>query len=404
MEQDPKTAVKAETLTQAHQAVIVSTLMIGAFFVGISMMFAMTSVRTIKPTPVIDPIELTKPMLVQDVEFAQLLASGNTYFQFDLQGYTGSTTDPVNFGLVHYVYFEDSDQATKTLPLFIETNRAHYSTIITLDTPQGVKTICLPDKTADATDEDDMGNTERLYKYFIDANGDSYYDVALKQSTGTNCKGVTSRALNPYPILSGEVYSGEPYYAYIMRDSYAQLGIQGSTVVMTDKWPMPIEESLTPIEMYYMAPQDSEDTFVQNQGVINIQWQNQDPTGYPYLGANICAPALTISPESGVNRMFYDKQGYPYNDVFLTDRVACTFPTPTCSDTDGMNEFTKGVVSGIDYVGREYSESDYCVDTRVIELSCNEYDSLSATLISCANGCANGACLANTDVVYDDIE
>lgn len=384
-----ETKVKVGSITETQQAVMVTIGTIGVFFIGLAMVFALKGI--IREAP--EPIALTKPMMIQNVNTAELLASGNTYDFFHIKGYNG-TSQPVVFGSVHYGhYYEDGVASATNLRVMITTDRAHESTLLTLDTTQGVKTVCIPDTSSDAIDEDDMANTVRNYTYYIDANGNSYHDLALRQPAGVDCASTVSRSLHPYPILGGEVFSGAPYYMQINRDSYPQLSVQNTTVITTDQFPLVIEESLMPIETYFMRPQDSEEPFNQQEGVMYLYWPNPDPYGYPYVGVNLCLPELTIDP---LARLFYDNSGFPYNDVLLSDRVPCDFPVPTCTDTDASNQYTRGTVSGMDYVGREYSEQDYCVETQVIERTCVQgTDGAYATadLVFCENGCSEGACV-----------
>lgn len=407
MEKEIKTAVKAETFTQTHQAVMVSTLMIGAFFIGMSMMFMMTG--SIKTVPVesliVKPISLTKPMLVQDVEGAQMVSTSDIYSSFALSGYTGVNQPEIGFGSIYYTNYQDTDKSEKSIPLFIKTYRDHYSTMITLKTDAGVKTICLPENIKSGGD---IANDENEHIYYIDTNGNSYFDISLKKPTGVDCQKVLTKSLHPYPMLGGEVYSGSPYYMQIKRDYLAQLTVNDNEIIDNpDEWPLTIPSSISPIQIEFQTPTDQ--NFNQSEGVISVTWQNPDPTGYPIIGQNLCIPEKEIiaDPYHVAQQAFYDINGNPYSDVFLTQPIDCDFPTPTCNDTDAMDEFTQGTVSGLDYVGREYSEQDYCVDDSVIELWCmteNEYPYLSASLINCENGCENGACIANKDVVNENIE
>lgn len=67
------------------------------------------------------------------------------------------------------------------------------------------------------------------------------------------------------------------------------------------------------------------------------------------------------------------------------------YPSPSCSDTDGINYNTKGTVT---YYGRAYT--DYCSGSYVKEYYCKYNKYQAYTYYKCPAGCSNGACVQPT--------
>jgi hypothetical protein len=78
-------------------------------------------------------------------------------------------------------------------------------------------------------------------------------------------------------------------------------------------------------------------------------------------------------------------------------------PKLFCYDSDGLNTTTKGTIYGVSAEGYNYSNTDYCVDSSLLqEYSCTSQNVSQVTGIGCTNGCSNGACIVlnNTDNSY----
>ena len=78
---------------------------------------------------------------------------------------------------------------------------------------------------------------------------------------------------------------------------------------------------------------------------------------------------------------------------------ACVHPD-SCKDSDnGKDYFTQGIVSG--YYGNQYYQyQEYCYDSNnLVEYSCDGSNP-TKDLVSCPNGCQDGACLVNPQRGY----
>ena len=73
-----------------------------------------------------------------------------------------------------------------------------------------------------------------------------------------------------------------------------------------------------------------------------------------------------------------------------------------CTDSDGLNYFSKGNITGNFANGTNYSKVDFCINTTMLkEYSCNADLSSNESNITCANGCLDNACNQPAQATYN---
>jgi|GEM_PF-4950034 len=439
---DTKIKVKSSSLTSTHEAVLLTIGSIGAFLVGVSMIFAM--VRTINPYPK-EPVLGATPMMIQDVTALNVgldvYKAAPITWAVNLSG-VNKLGGQVDFGTWSPVsQFNDGQRASTAVPVAVKVwSNNHSAALVTFqvgtygtngtptctdtdptDDPNVKGTVsgesataqlysyqdscgnfkypdqltqykCVNDPNGDGKVPqaitstcskgcgdgickkaiEDQKNVSSIFEvkeahaatletgtkysicipqivssnvvnqyfiYYADIDGNLYYDQNLtKRVSPIDCTTITQKTFAPNNISNitsnGTIdlgsYNGSNATLIFLKTIDRQLGYYNTSEGFRD-FTYDAVGSTSPLMVVGMNYKDGTNTVAEQTLTVTSE-----------LGTtSLCFPKQTLD-KYGKFAVYYDKNGNPYSDLFLTDKLDCggsVQPVCTGAKTDPTSCF-----------------------------------------------------------------